>query len=241
MRAEPTLELCLAQYSVRRGSRVEKLERKLRLLVMVKRSPYGSEHAVSDGGLELVTDAAYAAEPHTAERNSPCRWHRGRHRGQEYSVSMVIAGVHIRRAGERYDAAVAVIDGAALLDHTHIAAAAGEAESGQLSELYVRAHEVLRPHGSERIVVWPPDPPPGGRIRLKSTLATGRAEGAVLAAAGKLGVPSDVISGARVRAAGGGSTDEAVEQLCASIRGVPSDESVRRAIAAAHAWTLRSA
>jgi hypothetical protein len=155
---------------------------------------------------------------------------------------MAIAGVYARRAGERYDVAVAVVDGAVLLDHTHVAAAAGEAESGQLAELYIRAHEVLRPHTVERIVLWPPDPPPGGRIRLKPALATGRAEGAVLAAAGKLGVPSEVISGAGVRAAaGGGTTDEAVEHLCGALRDVPADESVRRAIVAAHAWTVRGA
>jgi hypothetical protein len=153
---------------------------------------------------------------------------------------MVLAGVCARRAGQRYDVAVAVIDDSAVLEHTHVSAAAGEAESGQLRDLYVRTHEVLRPHTVELVVLWPPDPPPGGRIRLLPTLATGRAEGAVLAAAGELGIASDVISGAGVRAeGGGGSTDDAVAALCAPLADVPADDSVQRAIAGARAWRAR--
>ena len=152
---------------------------------------------------------------------------------------MILAGVYVRRSEQRYDAAVAVIGTSAVLEHTHVSAAAGEAESGQLGELYVRAHEVLRPHTVDLVVLWPPDPPPGGHIRLKPTLATGRAEGAILAAAGDLGIASDVISGAGVRAAGGGSTDTAIAALCAPVTNVPTDDSVRRAVAAARAWGLR--
>lgn len=119
-------------------------------------------------------------------------------------------------------------------------APAGDSESGQLADLYVRAHEVLRPHDTGIVVIWPPDPPPGGGIKLKPTLATGRAEGVVLAAAGDLGIASDAVSGATVRAAGGGSTDEAVTQLCASVKDAPTDPAVRRAIAAARTWAIRA-
>jgi hypothetical protein len=153
---------------------------------------------------------------------------------------VVLAGVYARRAEQRYDVAVAVADDGALLEHTHVSAAAGEAESGQLRDLYVRAHEVLRPNAVELVILWPPDPAPGGHIRLLPTLATGRAEGAVLAAAGELGITSEVISGAGVRAAGGGSTEAAVGTLCAALADVPTDDSVRRAVAAARAWRLRN-
>lgn len=154
---------------------------------------------------------------------------------------MIVAGVHARRSEKRYDVAVAIVDdGGALIDHTHVSAAAGEAESGQLSNLNVRAHEVMRPHGVDIVVLWPPDPPPGGGVRLLSTLATGRAEGAVLAAAGQLGVSSEVISGAGVRAAAGGTTDQAVDHLCSSVSNVPADKPVRRAVAAARAWRIRN-
>jgi hypothetical protein len=153
---------------------------------------------------------------------------------------VVVAGVYARLTDKRYDVAVAVASDTSLLDHTHVSAAPSEAVSGQLRDLYVRAHEVLRPHSVEIVVLWPPDPPPGGRIRLIPTLATGRAEGAALAAAGELGIRSDVITGAGVRAAGGGSTDEATDALCTPIHGVPGDEAVRRAVAAARAWGARN-
>jgi hypothetical protein len=115
---------------------------------------------------------------------------------------VIAAGVYARRSEKRYDVAVAVIDDSRVLEHTHVSAAAGETESGQLRELNVRAHEVLRPHSANVAVVWPPDPPPGGRTRLHPTLATGRAEGAVLVAAGELGWRSEAISGAGVRGCG---------------------------------------
>jgi hypothetical protein len=152
---------------------------------------------------------------------------------------VLVAGVSARLASGRYDVAIAVINGSKLVDHTRISAPAGEAESGQLHELNVRAHEVLRPHTPEYVILWPPDPPPGGGVKLKPTLATGRAEGAILAAAGELGIQSDTISGAGVRAAGGSSTDAAVAKLCSGISGLPGDASVRRAVAAACAWQIR--
>jgi hypothetical protein len=68
-------------------------------------------------------------------------------------------------------------------------------------------------------VLWPKDPPPGGHIKLKPTLAAGRGEGAALAAAGRLAIHSDVITGAGVRSVGGGTTDEAVGSLCAGVSG----------------------
>ena len=154
---------------------------------------------------------------------------------------MIVAGVHSRQSGGRYDVALAVVDDATVLAHNHVLAAAGEAESDQFRNLYVRAHEVLRPHAVEVVVLWPPDPPPGGRVKLTTTLAAGRAEGAVLAAAGELGMRSAVIAGAGVRAAGGGSTDEAVEGLWSSLADVPDDDAVRRAIAAARTWRIRNA
>lgn len=78
-------------------------------------------------------------------------------------------------------------------------------------------------------------------MRLKPTLSVGRAEGAVLAAAGELGIDTvNVITGAGVRAAGGGSTDEAVQVLCGPLRDLPSEDSARRAAAAVRAWRIRN-
>lgn len=153
---------------------------------------------------------------------------------------MVVAGIYARHSDGRYDLAVVVLDGDAVADHTHVRSAAGEQESTQLSELGIRTHEVLRPHQVQMAVLWPKDPPPGGRIKLKPTLAAGRGEGAALAAAGRLAIDSDVIAGAGVRSVGGGTTDEAVECLCTGITGLPDDKAVRRAAAGALAWRKRS-
>jgi len=152
---------------------------------------------------------------------------------------MPVAGLYARRSDKRFDVAVAVLVEDRVIEHTHLSASAGESESGQLRELNVRAHEVLRPHDQGVLVVWSPDPPPGGRVRLLTTLATGRAEGAVLVAAGDLGWQSTSISGAGIRSAGGKKTDEAVENLCSALADVPIDPSVQRAIAAAQAWRLK--
>lgn len=154
---------------------------------------------------------------------------------------MITAGAYARRSEKRYDVAVAVLDDDHVVEHTHISAAAGESESSQLRDLNVRIHEVLRPHRGNVIVLWPPDPPPGGRIRLHPTLATGRSEGAILVAAGALGWASEIISGAAIRAAGGGKTDEAVDALCAACSDVPTDPPIRRAVAAALGWRNRQA
>jgi hypothetical protein len=152
---------------------------------------------------------------------------------------VVAAGIYARYSDERYDLAVVVLDDHDVVDYTHIRSAAGEQESTQLSELDVRTHEVLRPHHVEMAVLWPKDPPPGGHIKLKPTLAAGRGEGAALAAAGRLAIHSDVITGAGVRSVGGGTTDEAVGSLCAGVSGLPDDKAVRRAAAAALAWRQR--
>ena len=137
---------------------------------------------------------------------------------------------------------MAVLDGDEVAGHTVFPAPAAEAESAQHRELYVRAHELLRSTGAEALVVWQLDPPPKrGAIRLLPALTVGRAEGAVLAAAGQLGIHRvGIMSGAGVRAAaGGGGTDDAVEALCAPLRGSLPKGAVHRAAAAARAWVVR--
>lgn len=137
---------------------------------------------------------------------------------------------------------IAVIEDDIVLGHSVVAAPAAEPASGQLRELQVRAHELLRSTSAEALVLWQLDPPPkAGGVRLLPTLTVGRAEGAVLAAAGELGIETvATVSGPTVRAAaGGGSTDHAVAVLCAAIRDPPAAPGVRRAIAAAQAWLIR--
>jgi hypothetical protein len=157
---------------------------------------------------------------------------------------VVVGGVHARQDDERFFVAMAVIDDDRVLGHSVVPAAAGEPESRRLRELQVRAHELLRSTSAEALVVWQVDPPPKGRgIRLLPALTVGRAEGAVLAAAGELGIETiDVqFSGAAVRgvAGKGTTTDEAVEKLCGQLQDVPDIDTVRRAVAVARAWVMR--
>ena len=141
---------------------------------------------------------------------------------------------------------MAVIDDHRVLGHTILPAPAGDAESSGLRELQVRAHELLRSNGAEALVLWQLDPPPKrGGVRLLPTLTVGRAEGAVLAAAGELGIGKvGAVSGPTVRAAAkgegtDGGTDDAVAALCDALQDAPTKEPARRAVAAARAWVLR--
>lgn len=157
-------------------------------------------------------------------------------------ATVVVGGVHARKSGDRYSVSIAVVDDDRVVDHSVVPAPAGEAASRQLRELQVRAHELLRSTLAEALVLWQLDPPPrAGSVRLLPTLTIGRAEGAVLVAAGQLGIETvATVSGPTVRAAAGGSaTDDAVEALCSGVKDAPSTASVRRAIAAARAWLIR--
>src|ERR1700760_19953 len=111
---------------------------------------------------------------------------------------MNLAGIYSRLSGGRYDTAIAILEGDQIVEHTHFTAQAHQSESNQLSELYVRAHELLRPRDAGIVAVWSQDPAPGGKSRLSISLANGRAEGAVLAAAGQLGWDTGWVSGAGV-------------------------------------------
>lgn len=156
---------------------------------------------------------------------------------------MIVGGIHARIAGKRFEVAITVLDGTNVIDHTVLPAPAGEAQSGQLCELQIRAHEVLRASGAEAVVLWQLDPPPGGRVRLIPVLDVGRAEGAVLAAAGDLGIEvAATVAGATVRsAAARPRTEDAVDELCGDLTNLPPAESARRAAAAARAWIIKSA
>jgi hypothetical protein len=133
------------------------------------------------------------------------------------------------------------LDGMRLTAHSTHLAPAGEDDAGQLYELFVRARELLEGAGAQTVLHWTADPAPGGAGKRASLIKSSRAEGAALAAAGALStvIATVKVSGATVRAAGGGTTDEAVDALVARVSGVPGDEPVRRAVAAAVAWGER--
>jgi len=151
---------------------------------------------------------------------------------------MTLACVYVRHAAKRLDVAIVVLEDSHAVAHVHLPAPAGEPESRQLSALYVRALEMFRAHDVEMVVVWAKDAAPGGRIKLNETLELGRGEGAILAAAGELGIASDLISGAAVRA-GLGDRAAAIAERCKSVSGLPDDDAVRSAAAGAQAWLAR--
>jgi hypothetical protein len=118
----------------------------------------------------------------------------------------------------------------------------GDSAAGQLQELYVRAHELRERNGAEALVTWTVDPAPGGAGKRAALIEASRAEGAVMAAAGAVASVTEVAKAgqATVRAeAGGADTNASVAALCAPLTGLPDDDSVRRAAAAALAWSRR--
>lgn len=156
---------------------------------------------------------------------------------------MVVGVVHSRMSSKRCEVALVAVDLStmAVVAHSTHLAPAGEDDAGQLYELYVRARELFDGAGAHAVLHWTSDPAPGGAGKRASLIKSSRAEGAALAAAGSVSkIAATVkVSGATVRAAGGGSTDEAVDALAARVGGVPGDEPVRRAVAAAVAWDER--
>lgn len=133
------------------------------------------------------------------------------------------------------------LDSMSLIAHSTHLAPAGEDDAGQLDELYVRARELLEGSAAGAVLHWTSDPAPGGAGKRASLIKASRAEGAALAAAGAVATVTATVkmSGATVRAVGGGSTDEAVDVLARRIADVPGDVPVRRAVAAAVAWGAR--
>jgi hypothetical protein len=154
--------------------------------------------------------------------------------------AVVVAGICARTAADRFKVAMAVLDRLRLVEHTVLPAAAAEPLTRQLAELRVRAHELFEAHRVEAIALWQVDPPVGGGVRLRPTLIAGQAEGAVLAAAGELGIEAvRLANGATVRAAGGGRTVDAVKTLAGALAGLPASGDVARAAAVARACSLR--
>jgi hypothetical protein len=155
---------------------------------------------------------------------------------------MVVGSVVARQASGRFTVGLAVLDDDRVLDYTVVPAPAGESDSVALSELDDHAHELWRAHKIEMIISWPIDPPPRkGGVQVKPTMVCGRAEGAVLSAAGRLGVEQvEYVAGAGVRAAaGGGTTQDAVEVLCGAVTNAPTEQHARLAVAAARTWMIR--
>lgn len=156
---------------------------------------------------------------------------------------MTVAGVHVRRPGKRIEATIVVIADDTVVDHTVLLASAGEDETRQLHQLYVRSTEIFTANTVDTIVLWPPDAGPGNG-KPSVLLPTGRAEGAILGAAGV--VPSVTrsvaVAGATIRSACGTKgikINDAVAALSGELSDVPSILSVQRATAAVVAWRVK--
>lgn len=159
---------------------------------------------------------------------------------------MRVGAVHARVADKRHTVGLAVIDTdtSSCLGHSVWIAPAGENTAGQLQELYVRAREIFERNGAEALVTWTTEPAPGGAGRRAQLIDASRAEGAVMAAAGAVASVKRVVKtgNAAVRsvAGTGAGTKESVDAICVAISGLPSDDAVRRATAAAVAWARRA-
>jgi hypothetical protein len=155
-----------------------------------------------------------------------------------------ISGLHARVKDDRHVVGLVVIDTAAseCLGHSVWNAPVGESAAAQLHELYVRAHELLERNGAEALISWTTDAGPGGAGRRAQLIEASRAEGTVMAAAGSVATVTQLCKAgsATVRAASSADgTSACVVELCQPISGLPSDDPVRRAAAAALAWAQR--
>ncbi len=159
---------------------------------------------------------------------------------------MRVGAVHARVAGQRHTVGLAVVDTATstCVGHSTWVAPASENTAGQLQELYVRARELLERNDAEVLVTWTTEPAPGGAGRRAQLIDASRAEGTVMAAAGAVATVKQVVktgnAAVRAVAGNGGGTKESVDAVAASISGLPKDEAVRRAAAAALAWRRRA-
>ncbi len=108
----------------------------------------------------------------------------------------------------------------------------------------MRARELLERNDAEVLVTWTTEPAPGGAGRRAQLIDASRAEGTVMAAAGAVATVKQVVktgnAAVRAVAGNGGGTKESVDAVAASISGLPKDEAVRRAAAAALAWRRRA-
>jgi hypothetical protein len=159
---------------------------------------------------------------------------------------MRVAGVNARVADKRHTVGLVVIDTdtSTCVGHSVWLAPAGENSADQLQELYVRARELFERNDAEVLVTWTTEPGPGGAGRREQLIDASRAEGTAMAAAGAVASVKRVVktgnSAIRSAAGLGEKTPKSIGALCATLTGLPSDDAVRRAAAAALAWNLRA-
>lgn len=143
---------------------------------------------------------------------------------------MDVLGTYIRPDGERYIAGVASVTDGSLESTWSLPAPTGTDLGAQLDELYRFLRDRIEQSGAERLALLSVDVPRG---KAAPKRVTRRAEGAILAAAGAAGVPVDLWSDGQLRGHAGQSTQNAVDNLCATLTGVPAPDELRRAAAVA--------
>jgi Holliday junction resolvasome RuvABC endonuclease subunit len=143
-------------------------------------------------------------------------------------------GAHIRIRDGRYLAGFAVIDDDRLIDEQSLPAPADETEAGQLGELYGRVLDLIARSKPELFALKASD------INRSSAnaVAAHRAEGVVLAAAGReRSLKISSWSGPKLWKPAGfkapAKTKESVDALCARVAEQPSTDEARQAAAAA--------
>jgi hypothetical protein len=146
---------------------------------------------------------------------------------------MIALGAHVRVAGGRHLAGLAVVRDDAVVDHFSAAAPTGD-EATSLSELYSRAHDMIGHHEPDLVVLLASE----ARDRADLTVAR-RAEGAILAAAGLQARPLRVFkTGSALRRpaslAGRGTNKETIPAIAERLTGLvsPGDEIAYAAAAA---------
>jgi hypothetical protein len=143
----------------------------------------------------------------------------------------MVAGCQATAKAGKYAVYLVLLDGSEITDTCELLAPKSTTEADSLSGLRSRVFDFLRDRGVDQLALWRYEAAPGG-ASINAARPVIRAEGAILAAAGELGIEVVEVAPSSERKKEGVKNDELVALRVAMLTGSWKNEA-RRAAAAA--------
>jgi hypothetical protein len=146
----------------------------------------------------------------------------------------MVAGCQATAKAGKYCVHLALKDGEEITETCELAAPKSETEADSLSGLRSRVFDFLRDREAERLALWRYEAAPAS-ASINAARPVIRAEGAILAAAGELGIEVVEVAPSSERKKHGVKNEELVDLRVASLAGSWKNEARRAAAAATFA------